>query len=59
MGHCFTGSVYEISGSEVCLSTGDLVKIFGLKLLYVSCEDIRNNTTFELPLEHSGRYRNK
>uniref|UniRef100_A0A3B4E2V1 CABIT domain-containing protein n=1 Tax=Pygocentrus nattereri TaxID=42514 RepID=A0A3B4E2V1_PYGNA len=47
----FQGSVYELSGSEVCLSTGDLVKVTGLELLSVCCEDIGNNTTFELPLE--------
>ncbi|XP_027005489.1 protein THEMIS2 [Tachysurus fulvidraco] len=52
----FQGSVYEISGSEVCLSTGDLVKITSIKLLSVSCEDIINNTSFELPLNHSGLF---
>ncbi|KAF4088059.1 hypothetical protein AMELA_G00078370 [Ameiurus melas] len=52
----FQGSVYEISGSEVCLSTGDLVKITSFELLSVSCEDISNNTTFELPLQHSGLF---
>uniref|UniRef100_A0A4W4H6J9 CABIT domain-containing protein n=1 Tax=Electrophorus electricus TaxID=8005 RepID=A0A4W4H6J9_ELEEL len=31
----FQGSVYELSGSEVCLSTGDLVKIIGVELLSV------------------------
>ncbi|KAF7708700.1 hypothetical protein HF521_017757 [Silurus meridionalis] len=51
----FQGSVYEISGSEVCLSTGDLVKITSFELLSVSCLDITNNTTFELPLDHSVR----
>ncbi|KAI5608796.1 protein THEMIS2 isoform X3 [Silurus asotus] len=56
MGHYFAGSVYEISGSEVCLSTGDLVKITSFELLSVSCLDITNNTTFELPLDHSGLY---
>ncbi|XP_017563724.1 protein THEMIS2 [Pygocentrus nattereri] len=53
----FQGSVYELSGSEVCLSTGDLVKVTGLELLSVCCEDIGNNTTFELPLEHSGLFK--
>uniref|UniRef100_A0A9J7Z935 Thymocyte selection associated family member 2 n=1 Tax=Cyprinus carpio carpio TaxID=630221 RepID=A0A9J7Z935_CYPCA len=31
----FQGSIYELSGSEVCLSTGDLVKIIGLELLCI------------------------
>ncbi|XP_051574203.1 protein THEMIS2-like isoform X2 [Myxocyprinus asiaticus] len=50
----FQGSVYELSGSEVCLSTGDLVKIIGLELLSVSCEEIDTGTSFELPIQHSG-----
>ncbi|XP_030639214.1 protein THEMIS2 [Chanos chanos] len=53
----FQGSIYEISGCEVCLSTGDFVKIIGLELLSVSCEDISTNTTFELPLNHSGLFK--
>ncbi|XP_007249663.2 protein THEMIS2 [Astyanax mexicanus] len=53
----FQGSIYELSGSEVCLSTGDLVKIIGLELLSVCCEDIATNTTFELPMEHSGLFK--
>uniref|UniRef100_A0A8C7YAP0 Thymocyte selection associated family member 2 n=1 Tax=Oryzias sinensis TaxID=183150 RepID=A0A8C7YAP0_9TELE len=28
----FQGSVYELSGSEVCFSTGDLIKVIGLEL---------------------------
>uniref|UniRef100_A0A8C9VPM1 CABIT domain-containing protein n=1 Tax=Scleropages formosus TaxID=113540 RepID=A0A8C9VPM1_SCLFO len=36
----FQGSIYEVSGSEVCLSTGDLVKIIGTELLSACCEDI-------------------
>ncbi|XP_066540090.1 protein THEMIS2 [Hoplias malabaricus] len=53
----FQGSVYELSGSEVCLSTGDLVKVMGLELLSVCCEDIGTNTTFELPIEHLGLFK--
>lgn len=56
MWNCLTGSVYEISGSEVCLSTGDLVKITGFELLSVCCNEIKNNTTFELPIDYSGRF---
>ncbi|KAI2655787.1 Protein THEMIS2 [Labeo rohita] len=53
----FQGSIYELSGSEVCLSTGDLVKIIGLELLSVSCEEIDTGTSFELPTEYSGHFR--
>uniref|UniRef100_A0AAY4CUF3 CABIT domain-containing protein n=1 Tax=Denticeps clupeoides TaxID=299321 RepID=A0AAY4CUF3_9TELE len=48
------GSVYELSGSEVCLCTGDLLKVIGLELLSASCEDIGSNKTFELPIDHTG-----
>uniref|UniRef100_A0A673L330 CABIT domain-containing protein n=1 Tax=Sinocyclocheilus rhinocerous TaxID=307959 RepID=A0A673L330_9TELE len=50
----FQGSIYELSGSEVCLSTGDLVKIIGLELLSVSCEEIETGASFELPTGYSG-----
>ncbi|KAI4894342.1 hypothetical protein NFI96_032788 [Prochilodus magdalenae] len=53
----FQGSVYELSGSEVCLSTGDLVKVIGLEILSVCCEDMGTNTTFELPIEHTGLFK--
>ncbi|KAK9960432.1 hypothetical protein ABG768_008287 [Culter alburnus] len=53
----FQGSVYELSGSEVCLSTGDLVKIIGLQLLSVSCEEIDTGSSYELPTEYSGQFR--
>uniref|UniRef100_A0A3B3X7W7 CABIT domain-containing protein n=1 Tax=Poecilia mexicana TaxID=48701 RepID=A0A3B3X7W7_9TELE len=45
----FQGSIYEISGSEVCFSTGDLIKVIGIELQSVSCEDVTNNEKFELP----------
>uniref|UniRef100_A0A3B3ZLL5 CABIT domain-containing protein n=1 Tax=Periophthalmus magnuspinnatus TaxID=409849 RepID=A0A3B3ZLL5_9GOBI len=32
----FQGSIYEISGSEVCFSTGDLIKVIGIELQSVS-----------------------
>uniref|UniRef100_A0A672S9V1 Thymocyte selection associated family member 2 n=1 Tax=Sinocyclocheilus grahami TaxID=75366 RepID=A0A672S9V1_SINGR len=50
----FQGSIYELSGSEVCLSTGDLLKIIGLELLSVSCEEIETGASFELPTGYSG-----
>ncbi|KAM9797837.1 protein THEMIS2 [Neosynchiropus ocellatus] len=53
----FQGSVYEISGSEVCFSTGDLFKVTDLELLSVSCEDISNSETFELPINHKGLFK--
>ncbi|XP_010863469.2 protein THEMIS2 isoform X2 [Esox lucius] len=53
----FQGSVYELSGSEVCLCTGDLVKVVNIQLLSVSCEDISNNEKFELPLNHAGLFK--
>lgn len=52
-----SGSVYEISGSEVCFSTGDLIKVIGIELLSVCCEDIENNQMFELPSTHTGLFR--
>ncbi|XP_052002702.1 protein THEMIS2-like [Xyrauchen texanus] len=53
----FQGSVYELSGSEVCLSTGDLVKIISLELLSVSCEEIDTGTSIDLPIQYSGQFR--
>ncbi|XP_043117209.1 protein THEMIS2 [Puntigrus tetrazona] len=52
----FQGSIYELSGSEVCLSTGDLVKVIGLELLSVSCEEIDSGASFELPTGYSGHF---
>uniref|UniRef100_A0A665T4X3 Thymocyte selection associated family member 2 n=1 Tax=Echeneis naucrates TaxID=173247 RepID=A0A665T4X3_ECHNA len=48
----FQGSVYEISGSEVCFSTGDLIKITKIDLVAVTLEDVINNNTFELSINH-------
>ncbi|KAM4568770.1 protein THEMIS2 [Fundulus diaphanus] len=53
----FQGSIYEISGSEVCFSTGDLIKIIGIELQSVSCEDVVNNERFELPITHTGLFK--
>ncbi|XP_024123357.1 protein THEMIS2 [Oryzias melastigma] len=53
----FQGSVYELSGSEVCFSTGDLIKVIGLELHSVSCQDVLNNENFELPITHTGLFR--
>ncbi|KAM4735668.1 protein THEMIS2 [Anableps anableps] len=53
----FQGSIYEISGSEVCFSTGDLIKVIGIELQSVSCEDVTNNEKFELPITHTGLFK--
>ncbi|XP_028280748.1 protein THEMIS2 [Parambassis ranga] len=53
----FQGSVYEISGSEVCFSTGDLIKVTGFDLQSVLCEDVSNNEKFELPISHTGLFK--
>ncbi|KAM3873297.1 protein THEMIS2 [Diretmus argenteus] len=52
----FQGSVYEVSGSEVCLSTGDLIKVIDIELVSVICEDISTNEKFELPISHKGLF---
>lgn len=49
-----SGSVYEISGCEVSFSTGDLIKVTGLELLSICCEDFSINEKFELPINHTG-----
>ncbi|XP_041649733.1 protein THEMIS2 isoform X2 [Cheilinus undulatus] len=53
----FQGSIYELSGSEVCFSTGDLIKVIDIELLSVCCEDISNKEKFELPINHTGSFR--
>ncbi|KAJ3598489.1 hypothetical protein NHX12_002000 [Muraenolepis orangiensis] len=53
----FQGSVYEMSGSEVCFSTGDLMKVIGLKLVSVTCEDVTSNQKSEMPIEHKGLFK--
>ncbi|XP_008275613.1 protein THEMIS2 [Stegastes partitus] len=53
----FQGSIYEISGSEVCFSTGDLIKVINIELVSVCCEDISKHEKFELPLSHTGLFK--
>ncbi|KAK0155011.1 Protein THEMIS2 [Merluccius polli] len=53
----FQGSVYELSGSEVCFSTGDLVKIIGMELVSVTCEDTTTHLKSDLPLNHKGLFK--
>ncbi|NWI19149.1 THMS2 protein, partial [Crypturellus soui] len=52
----FQGSVYEISGNECCLSTGDLLKIIAIKLQKVVCEDVEMGQTTELPVTFKGEW---
>ncbi|KAM4872292.1 protein THEMIS2 [Thomomys bottae] len=44
----FEGSIYEISGSECCLSTGDLIKVTHIHLQKVICENPATGQTTEL-----------
>ncbi|NXF31882.1 THMS2 protein, partial [Nyctibius bracteatus] len=50
----FQGSVYEISGNECCLSTGDLLKVMAVVLQKVICEDMETGQTTDLPLTFKG-----
>ncbi|XP_009321493.1 PREDICTED: protein THEMIS2 [Pygoscelis adeliae] len=50
----FQGSVYEISGNECCLSTGDLLKVMAVALQKVICEDTETGQTMELPPTFKG-----
>ncbi|XP_007066150.2 protein THEMIS2 [Chelonia mydas] len=52
----FQGSVYEMGGRECCLSTGDLVKITGLRLQKITCEDPETGQATELPLNFKGHF---
>lgn len=40
----------------MCFSTGDLVKVIGIELQSVSCEDVIKKETFELPITHTGLF---
>ncbi|XP_015274112.1 PREDICTED: protein THEMIS2-like [Gekko japonicus] len=52
----FQGSVYEISGSECCLPTGELIKIVDVQLQKVNCESIEKDHLVELPLNFKGLF---
>ncbi|XP_030360263.1 protein THEMIS2 [Strigops habroptila] len=52
----FQGSVYEISGNECCLSTGDLLKVTAVALQKVICEDTETGQTMELPPTFKGTF---
>ncbi|XP_067862888.1 protein THEMIS isoform X2 [Heptranchias perlo] len=53
----FQGSVYEISGNECCLSTGELIKIIHVELRKVVCENLGNECKFDLSLNYSGNFK--
>uniref|UniRef100_A0A8C8X1A1 Thymocyte selection associated family member 2 n=1 Tax=Panthera leo TaxID=9689 RepID=A0A8C8X1A1_PANLE len=44
----FQGSIYEISGNECCLSTGDLIKVTQVCLQRVVCENPGTGQTIEI-----------
>uniref|UniRef100_A0A452U3M9 CABIT domain-containing protein n=1 Tax=Ursus maritimus TaxID=29073 RepID=A0A452U3M9_URSMA len=46
----FQGSIYEISGNECCLSTGDLIKVTQVRLQKVVCENPGTGQTMEITL---------
>ncbi|XP_048413828.1 protein THEMIS isoform X1 [Stegostoma tigrinum] len=51
------GSVYEMSGNECSLSTGDLIKIIQVELQKVFCENMENECKFDLSLDYSGHFK--
>ncbi|XP_072103001.1 protein THEMIS isoform X1 [Mobula birostris] len=53
----FQGSVYEISGNECCLSTGEFIKIIHVELQKVVCERMGDKSKFNLPLNYSGSFK--
>lgn len=55
-----SGSIYEMSGNECCFSTGEVIKITGLKIKKIIaeiCENIESCESpqpFELPMDFPG-----
>ncbi|XP_020034397.1 protein THEMIS2 [Castor canadensis] len=52
----FEGSVYEISGNECCLSTGDLIKVIQVHLQKVICKKPGTGQTLELAPNFPGHF---
>ncbi|XP_054195681.1 protein THEMIS2 isoform X3 [Homo sapiens] len=52
----FEGSIYEISGNECCLSTGDLIKVTQVRLQKVVCENPKTSQTMELAPNFQGYF---
>ncbi|XP_058422307.1 protein THEMIS [Diceros bicornis minor] len=59
----FEGSIYEMFGNECCLSTGEVIKITGLKIKKIIaeiCEHIEgceSPQSFELPMNFPGLFK--
>ncbi|XP_054424902.1 protein THEMIS [Pteronotus mesoamericanus] len=59
----FEGSIYEMFGNECCLSTGEVIKITGLKIKKIIaeiCEQIEGRESsqpFELPMNFPGLFK--
>ncbi|KAM9234703.1 protein THEMIS [Dugong dugon] len=59
----FEGSIYEMFGNECCLSTGEVIKIIGLKIKKIIaeiCEHIegcQSSQPFELPMNFPGLFK--
>uniref|UniRef100_A0A8C0MUX0 Thymocyte selection associated family member 2 n=1 Tax=Canis lupus familiaris TaxID=9615 RepID=A0A8C0MUX0_CANLF len=52
----FQGSIYEISGNECCLSTGDLIKVTQVRLQKVVCENPGTGQTMEITPDFHGYF---
>uniref|UniRef100_A0A667HZ44 Thymocyte selection associated family member 2 n=1 Tax=Lynx canadensis TaxID=61383 RepID=A0A667HZ44_LYNCA len=52
----FQGSIYEISGNECCLSTGDLIKVTQVCLQRVVCENPGTGQTIEIAPTFRGHF---
>ncbi|XP_006862438.1 PREDICTED: protein THEMIS2 [Chrysochloris asiatica] len=52
----FQGSIYELSGNECCLSTGDLIKVTQVHLQKVICESLRKDQIMELAPNFQGHF---
>nr|XP_058892131.1 protein THEMIS2 isoform X3 [Kogia breviceps] len=52
----FQGSIYEISGNECSLSTGDLIKVTCVRLQKVVCENPGTGQTMELAPNFQGNF---
>ncbi|KAM5326023.1 protein THEMIS isoform 2-T2 [Glossophaga mutica] len=59
----FEGSIYEMFGNECCLSTGEVIKITGLKIKKIIaeiCEQVEGRESpqpFELPMNFPGLFK--
>lgn len=60
----FEGSIYEMFGNECCLSTGEVIKITGLKIKKIMAEICESNIKgseslkpFELPMTFPGLFK--